>query len=59
MIEMSFKCLLGVFWPVLPRDVFRNSIKSLLWIIFTNIVNNFQLFTIFAKKLHHRCSSGF
>ena len=53
MIEMSFKCLLGVFWPVLPRDVFRNSIKSLSWIIFTNIVNNFQLLTIvnyFCKK---------
>ena len=30
--EMSFKCLLDVpFWIVLPRDIFRNPIKSLRW----------------------------
>ena len=33
--EMSLKYLLGVsFWTVLPRDIFRNSIKSLCWSIF-------------------------
>ena len=42
MIEMSLKYILGVsFWTVLPRDVFRNSIKSLWWSIFKKIVNDF------------------
>ena len=27
--------------------------------IFATIVNNFQPLTIFAKKLNHRCLSGF
>ena len=29
--DMSFKCFLDVFWSVLPRDIFRNPIKSLWW----------------------------
>ena len=40
-IEMSSKCLLDVFWPVLPRNIFRNPIKSLWWSIFAKIVNYF------------------
>ena len=32
---MSLKYLLGEsFWTVLPRDIYRNSIKSLCWSIF-------------------------
>ena len=57
--EMSFKCLLDVCGPVLLKDIPRNPIKRLWWSFFANIVNDFQLLTIFAKKLHHRCSSGF
>ena len=48
--EMSFKCVLDVFWTVLSIDVFRNPIKSLWWSIFAKIVNDFQPLAIFAKK---------
>ena len=45
--EMSFKYLLDVFWPVFPRDVFRNPMKGLYGgVIFANIVNDFQLLTV-------------
>ena len=59
--EMSFKCLLDIFWTVLPKDVFRNPIKSLWWSFFCKDIKQFlavQL-TIFEKNLHHRCFSGF
>ena len=56
---VSFKYLLDVFWPVLPRDIFRNLTKSLWWSNFCNPSNNFPPLTIFAKKIHHKCSSGF
>ena len=39
--EMSFKCVLDVFWTVLSIDVFRNPSKSLWWSIFAKIVNDF------------------
>ena len=56
--EMSFKCLLDVpLWIVLPRDVFRNPIKTEAY--FAKIVNNFQPLTISVKKLHHRYLSEF
>ena len=48
--EMSFKYLLYVFWTVLPRNVFRNPIKSLWWSIFAKIVKNFQPLTVFLQK---------
>ena len=60
MIEkISFKYFLDVFWPVLPRDLFKTQSKVYGGAIFANKVNNFQPLTTFTKKLHHRCSSGF
>ena len=41
------------------RGVFRTLSNILSCNIFSKIVNEFQSFTIFAKKLHHRCLSGF
>ena len=37
------------------RGIFRTKPKIEL---FTKIANNFQLITIFAKKLYHRCLKG-
>ena len=37
--EMSFKCLLDVFWPVLIRHVFKSKIYG--GAIFANMVNEF------------------
>ena len=48
--EMFFKCLLDVFWPVLPRDIFRNPIKSLWWSIFCKHSLQFSAFNYFCKK---------
>ena len=48
--EMSFKCLLDVFWPMLPREVFRNPIKSLWWSNFCEHSNDFQPLIILQKK---------
>ena len=45
--EMSFKCL--IFLAVSPRDVFRNSVKSLWWSGFAKIVMTFS-HTLFLQK---------
>ena len=37
-------------------DVFTTPVEYLRWSFFAKIVNGF---TIFAKKLHRRCSTGF
>ena len=46
------------FLTVLPRDLFRNPIKSLWWSVFAKIVKDFQPFTIFAKKLRQDIRLG-
>ena len=53
--EMSFKCLLDVFWTVLPRDVLETQSKVYGGTFFVKI-NKYYLLTIFAKRLCHRCS---
>ena len=51
MIEMSFKYLLDVpSWTVLPRDVFRNPIKSLRWGIFCEESQRFLAVNYFCKR---------
>ena len=51
MIEkISFKYFLDVFWPVLPRDLFRNPIKSLWWSNFCKQSQRFSAVNYFYKK---------
>ena len=41
------------------RGVFRNQSNIYDGVFFAKIVNGFKPLTIFAKKLHHRCLTGF
>ena len=41
------------------QRLIQNPVGHLRWSLFAKIVNGFQLLTIFAKKLHCRCSTGF
>ena len=51
MIEkISFKYFLDVFWPVLPRDLFKNPIKSLWWSNFCKQSQRFSAVNYFYKK---------
>ena len=47
---MSFKCLLDIFWTVLPREAFRNPTKILWWSTFCKDIKRFLAVNYFCKK---------
>ena len=47
---MSFKCLLDIFWTVLPREAFGNPTKGLWWSTFCKDIKRFLAVDYFCKK---------
>ena len=50
--------LSSVKYVVVQKRIY-NAVKHLRWTFFATIINGFQPLTIFAKKLHCSCPTGF
>ena len=48
----------SIFQTLSQKPIF-NSVEHLRWRFFVKIVNSLKLLSIFAKKLHYRCSTRF